>query len=66
MPHFTDFLTVQEAAESLGVTARRVRQYVDKRRLPGKKLGNLIIIPRKAVSEFGKQPRRPGRPKASA
>jgi len=58
----TNIITVAEAAEIMGITPRTVRWYIDSGRLPTiGKIGRSIILSRKIVENFKKNPR--GRPK---
>ncbi len=60
-----NLLTIKEAAERLGVSARRVNQLIDERKLIAKKIGSQYVIEEKDLSKvtiYGK----PGRPKKAA
>ncbi len=37
-------LSIKEAAEKLGVSARRVNQLIDESKLPAQKIGNFYVI----------------------
>jgi excisionase family DNA binding protein len=57
-----DFLSIKEAAERLGVSARRVNQLIDEGKLIAQKIGNQYVIKEsdlQKVKIYGK----PGRPK---
>ncbi len=57
-----NLLTIKEAAEKLGVSARRVNQLIDEKKLPAQKIGSQYVIKEKdlqSVTIYGK----PGRPK---
>jgi excisionase family DNA binding protein len=54
-------VTPQEAAERLGVSLRRVHQFLADGRL-GQPLGGVYVITEDDLREFAKQPREPGRP----
>ena len=56
------WMTVQEAAESLGVTDSRVRQMLIAGELIGEKFGKSWAVTRKAVVDFGKKDRPRGNP----
>lgn len=58
-----DPITTQEAAESLGVTQRRIQALIKSGRLPAKPVGNsrLLLIERKDLELVRDRP--PGRPK---
>jgi excisionase family DNA binding protein len=59
-----DFLSVEEAAAELGVTARRVRQICEQGQL-GQRIGSVWAISRAALEQFKQAKRPPGRPKGS-
>lgn len=62
MPRETGFVTTDDAAEMLDVTARRVRQFIDEGRLPAQKIGRQWIIKREDVLSFAVLQRNVGRP----
>ena len=53
--------TPQEAADKLGVSLRRVHQFLAEGRL-GQRLGGVYVITDEDLRDFSKQPRHPGRP----
>lgn len=56
-----NLLSLKEAAEKLGVSARRVNQLIDEGKLPAQKVGNSYVISEsdlENVKTYGK----PGRP----
>jgi excisionase family DNA binding protein len=56
-----DLLTIKEAAEKLGVSARRVNQLIDEKKLIAQKIGSQFVIKTDDLSKvkiYGK----PGRP----
>lgn len=58
------YLSVRETAEILGVTDRRVLQFLDEGRLRGaRRFGKSWAIQASEVERFAKEPREPGRPK---
>jgi excisionase family DNA binding protein len=59
----SEYLTVKEAAESLGVSARRVQQLISAGRLEAVKMGNALFIRPAALEAV--QDRKPGRPTIS-
>jgi excisionase family DNA binding protein len=59
-----EFLSVEEAAAELGVTARRVRQICEQGLL-GQRIGSVWAISRRELNEFKQIERKPGRPKGS-
>ncbi len=59
-----NLLTIKEAAERLGVSARRVNQLIDEKKLIAKKIGSQYVIKENNLSKvtiYGKA----GRPKKS-
>ena len=56
------WMTVQEVAESLGVSTGRVRQYLMNGQLSGKKFGNTWAIATAEFKKFAKLDRKPGNP----
>ena len=59
-----EFVTVQEAAGILGVTAGRVRQIVRNGHLPSRRIGpRLLVLPRSAVEWYAGLPQVKGGPK---
>ena len=46
------FYTIQETAETLGVTAQTVRAYLKQGRLKGKRIGRPILITESNLKEF--------------
>ncbi len=57
-----NLLSIKEVAEKLGVSARRVNQLIDEKKLPAQKIGSQYVINEKDLSKVtihGK----PGRPK---
>ena len=57
-----DLLTVTEAAEELGLTTHRVREFIRERRLWATQKGPLYFISREALDNFSKIERRVGKP----
>lgn len=53
-------LTTEQAARELGVSTRRVRQYIEEGRLKAKKIGRDYIINSRSLAAF--KPLPPGRP----
>jgi excisionase family DNA binding protein len=58
---YEDYLTVQEAARILGVTARSVYGYIAKGQLPATRVGERIVVKENEVFAFDLQA--PGRPR---
>lgn len=59
------YFTVAEAAEKLGVSGRRIRQYISEGRLRARKVGKQYIISTEALGAFTDKPRKVGRPLGS-
>jgi excisionase family DNA binding protein len=53
-------ITVREAAERLGISARRVRFYIASGRIPAKKFATVWMIKEKDLKKY--KPRPPGNP----
>ncbi|MCY7348866.1 MAG: helix-turn-helix domain-containing protein [Pyrinomonadaceae bacterium] len=52
-----NLLSIKEAAEKLGVSARRVNQLIDEKKLPAQKVGSQYVIAEndlKSVTTYGK------------
>lgn len=59
-----NLLTSAEAAEQIGVSVRRLHQFVKEERLsPTEKVGNSLLFDRRTVLRFARTPRLPGRPR---
>ncbi len=59
-----NLLSIKEVAEKLGVSARRVNQLIDEKKLPAQKIGSQYVINEsdlEKVTIYGK----PGRPPKS-
>lgn len=61
----TTLKTVAEAAVLLKVTQRRVRVFITNGRLPAMRKGKQYLIHLHDIIEFGKKPRKPGKPKTT-
>ena len=57
-----DLLSIKEAAEKLGVSARRVNQLIDEEKLIAQKIGNQYVIKESDLQKV-KIHGKPGRPK---
>lgn len=53
--------TPQQAADKLGVSLRRVHQFLAEGRL-GQRVGGVYVITDEDLRDFAKRPRTPGRP----
>jgi excisionase family DNA binding protein len=62
MPNKTTLLTTQQAAESLGVSQRRVRALIASGRLRAHQVGRTWVIRPSSVAALRRMGRRPGRP----
>lgn len=54
-------LTPQQAADRLGVSLRRVHQFLSDERL-GQRVGGVYVITEEDLRQFQRIPRNPGRP----
>jgi excisionase family DNA binding protein len=57
-------MTAEEAAEELGLTPQRVREFCQQGRL-GRRVGRQWVITREELERFKQTPRPPGRPRKS-
>ena len=58
----TRWKTIQEAAEFLGLSQGRVRQFIREGRLTASRIGRTIVVHTRDLEEFKKIPRYTGRP----
>jgi len=63
MELFSGYYSVIDCATKLGVSERRVRQFIEEGRLPAIKVGRQYFISKEAFIGFSKLPRRIGRPR---
>lgn len=56
IPGLPGYVSVKEAAEMLGVSDKRVYQYVMAGRLPARRIGHMLILPVEEVRRFKPQP----------
>jgi len=61
LPELAGYIPVTEAAQRLGVSKRRVYDFLDEGRLEGVKSGNMIMIAEESVEQF--KPQVTGRPR---
>jgi len=59
----TDYMTVQQAAEYLGLSRRRVYQFIHAGRLAAIKLGRDFLIEPQELERFAAIPRKTGQPR---
>src|SRR5258706_5274197 len=55
LPELVGYMSVSEAAQRLGVSKRRVYDFLDEGRLEGVKSGNMIMIAEESVDRFKRQ-----------
>ena len=63
-PHISEYLTVKEAANLLGVSPRTVYGYIEADKLPGSSIGNTTVVLAADVASF--QRSAPGRKREQA
>jgi excisionase family DNA binding protein len=56
IPHLPGYVSVKEAADMLGVSDKRVYQYVVAGRLPAQRIGHILILPIEEVKQFKPSP----------
>ncbi len=56
IPNLPDYISIREAADILGVSDKRVYQYVRAGRLPARRVGNILILPVEEVRQFKPSP----------
>src|SRR6266568_4782425 len=64
IPNLPGYVSIREAADMLGVSDKRVYQYVRAGRLPAQRVGNILILPVEEVRQFKPSPS--GRVRAKA
>ena len=64
IPNLPGYISIREAADILGVSDKRVYQYVRAGRLPARRVGNILILPVEEVRQFKPSPS--GRVRAKA
>jgi excisionase family DNA binding protein len=64
IPNLPGYVSIREAADILGVSDKRVYQYVRAGRLPARRVGNILILPIEEVRQFKPSPS--GRVRAKA
>ena len=63
LPQIPGYITVDQAARLLGLSARRVYEFIERERLPAVRAGQNILLPLEAVQQF--KPKMNGRPRKS-
>lgn len=66
IPNLSGYVSIKEAADILGVSDKRVYQYVMSGRLPAQRVGHILILPIEDVKRFKPSPSGRIRTKASA
>ena len=56
IPNLPGYVSIKEAADILGVSDKRVYQYVRAGRLPAQRVGHILILPIEAVKQFKPSP----------
>src|SRR6266567_5312254 len=52
IPNLPGYVSIKEAADLLGVSDKRVYQYIRAGRLPAQRVGHILILPIEAVRQF--------------
>jgi excisionase family DNA binding protein len=52
IPNLPGYVSIKEAADLLGVSDKRVYQYIRAGRLPAQRVGHILILPTEAVKQF--------------
>lgn len=61
LPEVPDYISTDQAAHILGISKQRVYQYIEDKRLPAFRAGNVILLRKEAVEQF--KPNITGRPR---
>lgn len=61
LPEVPGYISTERAAKILGISKQRVYQYIEERRLPAFRSGNVILLQLEAVQQF--KPNITGRPR---
>src|SRR6266516_1858504 len=56
IPNLPGYISIKEAADMLGVSDKRVYQYVMSGRLPAQRVGHILILPIEEVKRFKPSP----------
>ena len=61
LPEVPEYISTDQAAKLLGISKQRIYQYIEEKRLPAFRAGNVILLRREAVEQF--KPNITGRPR---
>ena len=61
LPEVPEYISTEQAAKLLGISKQRIYQYIEEKRLPAFRAGNVILLRREAVEHF--KPNMTGRPR---
>jgi excisionase family DNA binding protein len=61
LPEVPDYISTDQAARILGISKQRVYQYIEEKRLPAFRAGNVILLRKEVVEQF--KPNITGRPR---
>ena len=61
LPEVPGYISTDQAAKILGISKQRVYQYIEEKRLPAFRVGNVILLQTEAVKQF--KPNITGRPR---
>jgi excisionase family DNA binding protein len=61
LPEVPDYISTEQAARILGISKQRVYQFIEEKRLPAFRAGNVILLRQEAVEHF--KPHMTGRPR---
>src|SRR5215470_17789390 len=61
LPEVPDYISTDQAARILGISKQRVYQYIEEKRLPAFRAGNVILLRKEVVERF--KPNITGRPR---
>jgi excisionase family DNA binding protein len=61
LPEVPDYISTDQAAKILGISKQRIYQYIEEKRLPAFRAGNVILLRKEAVEQF--KPNITGRPR---
>ena len=61
LPEVPEYISTDQTAKLLGISKQRVYQYIEEKRLPAFRAGNVILLQKEAVEQF--KPNITGRPR---